>query len=159
ISAILAARSQPTEAQDIGLLQLLYYFGMFGASIFFVQCLVVRGLRRITAILVSIVTVLPYVYGGTRHLLLYIALPVVVICPRIIPRKWSATRLGAATAVMIMLLAVFQLQFTLRDVGWSHIGTVSIEDFTQANTTGQFGALLFAEYLVPDMHDYFMEPA
>jgi len=159
LDAVLAARSEARETQDIGLLLLLSYFGMFGASLLLVESFVTKGLKRVGTLAVATIAVLPYVYGGTRHLLLYISLPLIIIFPRLFTRKWNTTRLGAATFIMIMLMTVFQLQITLRDVGWSNIRAVPIDSFAQANTNGQFGALLFAEYLVPDTHDYFMEPA
>jgi len=55
--------------------------------------------------------------------------------------------LALVSAVSIVLL-VAQAQFAYRSVGWREIGNVAPEDITNLNNTGQFTALLFAEYLV-----------
>lgn len=159
LDALLASRSENIEAQDIGLFQVLFYFGMFGVSAFLVDSLMSRSLTRLRALAVAVLALLPYVAGGTRHFWLFISLPLTVIYLQRFSGRWNTTRLATAAAIMIVLLGVLQLQYTLRSVGWSKIGTVAMDDVAQVDVTGQFRPLLFAEYLVPDFHEHFMEPA
>jgi hypothetical protein len=62
-------------------------------------------------------------------------------------------------AAALIVLVVAQAQFAYRSIGWQEVGNAPTEELSQLNTTGQFTALLFAEYLVPNEHAYFMEPA
>ena len=59
---------------------------------------------------------------------------------------------------MVLCVAFTQLQFVYRDVGLNR-RAADTQQFKSLDTNGQFSALLYAIYLIPSHHEYFMEPA
>lgn len=160
LEALLAARSgSGPESQEIGLLHYLFFFGMYGAALCFVEALVYRGRVRIWKIFLGLITALPFIMGGARHLWLFVALPACIVALSHFRGKTTLGRAARWIGVMLVMFVVIQLQFTLRTVGWKEISNLAPSQLLQENTTGQFTALLFAETLVPETHDYFFEPA
>lgn len=163
IDALLASRGGAVERQEIGLLHYLYFFGMYGAAFFLAEALVYRDWRqtfsRARSLVLGLIASVPFIMlWGTRHLWLFVALPA---CILLVSHRAGKLKLGTALkwgAMILILLAVAQLQLALRLRGWTEIGTVSSEEVFSPSS-GQFTALLFAENLVPDIHDYFLELA
>jgi hypothetical protein len=159
IEALLASRSSADfEAPEPGLAQHLALFGVYGAALFFVYALRASTWRRFWWLFLALIVALPFIMGGTRHIWFYISLPSILIVLRGFKGQIDSQRVvGLITAVLIVFV-VAQLQFAYRSVGWREVGNAPTEELSQINTTGQLTALLFAEYLVPDQHAYFMEP-
>lgn len=159
ITALIASRSEINiETKDIGLVSYLLFFGMFGAALFLVEALVIRSIGKFRNLLIGGITVLPFISGGSRHLWLYISFPACVLIFRRLRGKLTISRVLRLCVIPLIILIVMQAQYAFRTLGWSEVQTFSKESLTDTDVTGQFTALLFAEYLVPDTHDYFMEP-
>jgi len=58
----------------------------------------------------------------------------------------------------MLMLMLFQAQIAVRRVGWNHFFEMKSDTFLALKPTLQFDSLLFAIYLVPRHHPYFMEP-
>lgn len=156
--ALLASRSVTDfEAPEPGLSQHLALFGMYGAALFFVYALKTSTWRRFSWLVLAVLTAVPFVSGGARHLWLYISLPSVLIVLRGFTGKLNTHRVLGLVAVVAIVLLVAQAQFAYRVVGWREVGKVAPDDLSTLNNTGQFTALLFAEHLVPNEHPYFKE--
>ena len=159
-NVVVASRSaSDLDVPEPGMAQHLTMFGMFGAALFFVYALKSNAWRRFWWLFLGAIAAVPLVSGGTRHIWLYISLPSVLIILRGFKtdsgKKYGALGLSAA---IVVVLAVAQIQFAYRGVGWREVGTVPVGDLSQLNTNGHFSALLFAEHLVPSEHAYFFEP-
>lgn len=158
IDSLLAARAGfNSTSQDIGLIVHVYWFGMFGAAFLLVEALVVRAWDRVWAFLPGAIAALPFVLRGTRHHWLFVGIPLCVAAFSGLGGKKGRPRMVGMALVVFLLLLVAQLQFFLRNVGWTEIQQVRAEELTRTDTTEQFTALIFALCLVPDIHDYFME--
>ena len=144
------------ETTDPGLAQHLALFSIYGAALFFVYALKAATWRRLWWLGLAVMTALPFVLGGTRHIWLYISLPSVLIVLRGFKGTFDRKRVIAFTTIALIVLVVAQAQFVYRSVGWS-IGEEPADQLYRANTNGQLSALLFAEYLVPGQHGYFQQ--
>jgi hypothetical protein len=160
MEALLASRSSADfEAPEPGLAQHMALFGIYGAALFFVYALRANTWRRFWWLFLAIIVALPFIMGGTRHIWFYISLPSILIVLRGFKGQLTTYRFVGLITVVLVVFVVAQLQFAYRSVGWREIGKAPTEELSQLNTTGQLTALLFAEYLVPSQHTYFMEPA
>ncbi len=158
IAAVLASRNgADLEAPEPGLAQHASVFGIYGASLFFVYALKVKTWQRIWWLVLGVLAALPMIAAGTRHIWLYISLPSLLIVLRGFKGSFTTSRLIALVAVALLILTVAQLQIAYRAVGWKEIGSETSQGVATVNTNGQFTALLFAEYLVPNEHGYFFE--
>jgi oligosaccharide repeat unit polymerase len=158
---LLAGRSRTgPAAEDIGYIQYLYYLGLFGSALLLAKGALSKEKNRRFYLLLGILSALPFVMvSGSRHLWLYIALPTVVISIRLFGGGTNPGRFLRISVLALVVLLVVQLQFALRQHGWTKTSYVSTQQIFQTGTTGQFTALLYAEYLVPEFHGYFREPA
>lgn len=154
---LLAARTgTEVEMDDVGLLHFLTFFGMYGAAILLAEAVLVRSKKRWWSLLLGGIAALPFIMGGARHLWLFVAFPAFILVSRS-EQKLTIGRLLRWAAISLALLVVLQLQYSLRSEGWSAVGKVESSRLLETDVTGQFDALLFAEYLVPERHEYFME--
>lgn len=159
IEGLLAARSGTgPESGDVGLLHYLYFFGMYGAAILLTEALIFRTVNRFWGLLLGGAASLPFILGGARHLWLFVAAPACTLAITRLPGRANLSRLVRWVGIGAVTLFVIQLQYAVREVGWRSIGDLTPTALLQGSTTGQFTALLFAEQLVPDTHDYFREP-
>lgn len=160
LDGLLAARSgDGPEVQEVGFYHYLYFIGMYGAALFLVESLFARSARLLVTVTIALLTSLPFILSGTRHLWLYIALPACVAWVRSYQGKITLARLLGAGVVAIVVVGIMQAQLLLRDVGWTSMERANGTGTIATGATGQFTALLFADYLVPEVHDYFKEPA
>ena len=160
IKVMLAGRAATDfETPEPGLSQHLALFGIYGAALFFVYALKTRTWRRFWLLILGASAALPFIMGGARHIWLYISLPSVLIVLRGFKGQLDRYRIVALTAAALLVLVVAQVQFSYRTEGWKDMSNLPKEDLSQINTNGQLTALLFAEHLVPNDHDYFMELA
>lgn len=158
VSALLASRSSADfEAPEPGLAQHLALFGMYGAALFFVYALKNNTWRRFWWLFLGAVVAMPFVMGGTRHIWLYISLPSVLVVLHGFKGQLDSRRIVGLAAAGLVVLAVAQMQFAYRSVGWKEVGNAPTEELAQLNNNGQLTALLFAEHLVPNEHAYFAE--
>ena len=158
VAAILASRSGTDfDAPEPGLSQHLALLGLYGAALFFVYALKTSTWRRFWWLFLGATAALPFVTGGTRHLWLYITLPSVLILLRGFKGQLDKYRVIGLIGAGIVVLVVAQAQFVYRSVGWREVGSVPLQGLSQINTNGQLTALLFAEHLVPNEHEYFRE--
>lgn len=159
ITALLASRSgTELEAPEPGLAQHVAVFGIYGASLFFVYALKTKTWQRFWWLFLGVLAALPLISGGARHIWLYISLPSLLIVLRGFKGSFTTSRLLALVSVALLIVIVAQLQIAYRAVGWKEIGNETTQELSAVNTNGQFTALLFAEYLVPNEHPYFLEP-
>ena len=159
ITALLTSRSgSELESPEPGLASHIAVFGIYGASLFFVYALKAKTWQRFWWLLLGILAALPLISGGARHIWLYISLPSLLIVLRGFKGSFTTSRLLALVSVALLILIVAQLQIAYRAVGWKQIGNETTQELSTLNTNGQFTALLFAEYLVPNEHPYFLEP-
>ena len=159
ITALLTSRSgSELESPEPGLASHIAVFGIYGASLFFVYALKAKTWQRFWWLLLGVLAALPLISGGARHIWLYISLPSLLIVLRGFKGSFTTSRLLALVSVALLILIVAQLQIAYRAVGWQEIGNEKTQELSTLNTNGQFTALLFAEYLVPNEHPYFLEP-
>jgi oligosaccharide repeat unit polymerase len=160
MAALWASRSTTEfESPDPGLAQHLALFGIYGAALFFVYALKVKTWRRMGWVVLGVLATLPFISGGARHVWLYISLPSLLIVLRGFKGSFTPSRVFALIAAAVFILLVAQIQIAYRAVGWSEVGNGANEELLNLNTNGHFTALLFAEYLVPNQHPYFKQPA
>lgn len=159
-SALTGGRGAANPAyQDVGFVNLITFFGLYGASLILVDALLFRSISRFQKLIVGTLVTAPFILGGVRHLWLFVAIPVGVVAFRINAKNLTLGRLMRWIMVAVALLVIVQLQLLVRQAGWSHITEVQLSDLTRTDSTGQFEALLVAQELVPESHGYFREPA
>ena len=159
-AALLASRSGTEfEAGEPGVAQHLALFGIFGGALFFVYALKVKTWRRLAWILLGVLSALPFVSAGTRHVWLYISLPSLLVLLRGFKGRFTPARVFAVIIATLFILTIAQFQIAYRTVGWREIGSGPTQELLSVNTNGHFTALLFAEHLVPDEHPYFRQPS
>lgn len=149
-----------TSVSEIGFLHYLTFFGMFGAGYLLSKGVLVSGKHRLLHLAAGAATATPLVMlSGTRHVWLFVALPVIVVGLSLSRGRLSKLKLLRLTFLVIASAFVMNLQVSLRAEGWDKIRDVDITRLTQGSSNGQYTALLHALYLVPRHHDYFLEPA
>jgi oligosaccharide repeat unit polymerase len=161
IASLLASRSGGNvEHTDIGLLGVVAEFGLSGSSILLLQGLLEGSRKRFLWLLLGLISFSPALLGGTRHLVLYVAVPVLVGMLRTVRGINLKKRVAVVALIALIVYALITLQYEFRYSGWKSIIAASAEDLIQQpiEATGQFDALLFAIYLVPNDHPYFLEP-
>ncbi|MBI4394422.1 MAG: oligosaccharide repeat unit polymerase [Euryarchaeota archaeon] len=135
----------------------LYPFGMFGMALVFAEAVVSKPARRPPWLGLAGLGIMIAIFGGARHILLFVLLPALalgLLSFRAMTRKRALTVIAAAVVVLLL----FQAQFAYRQYGWDKIGTYVPNELGKLSSVDQFSALLFAEYLVPSQHPYFLEP-
>jgi oligosaccharide repeat unit polymerase len=135
----------------------LYPFGMFGLALVLSEAVVSKPARRPFWLALAGFGVAIALFGGARHILLYIVLPPLALGFFSL-RAMTRRRVLIVIATTVVVLLLFQLQFAYRQYGWERFGTYVPNEIGKISTVQQFEALLFAEYLVPGQHPYFMEP-
>jgi len=157
-SVLLASRSGfETEWNDPGLIGHLFCLGVAGSSLVLVQAVCYRGPRRWLRLLWGAITALPFLMLGTRHQLLFLLLPVLLVFLRQWRGKLTAALFLRWCIGCLLVWLLLQVQYAVRSGGWGSIVSVTEEQLLNPNTNGHFIALLFAEHLVPGQHEYFHE--
>lgn len=160
VAGLVAARSgSGPEREDIGFLHYLTFVGMYGSGLLLTRATLARGLRATVLLAGGVVTALPFVLVGSRHPWMFVIFPVCLLTLAKTGEKAAVASAARWAVSLAALVLVAQLQFALRGTGWADLGRVEPAQLAQTNATGQFTALLFAEYLVPDVHPYFLELA
>lgn len=156
VSTLLAARSgSQMEWRDPGLVAYISTVGFFGVGLVAVEAFSGRPLKTQLALLAGIAST-PYVFGGARHHVLNVILPV-LLWQLACRRGGALTKAAGLTAASGGLLGLFTLQMVFRSVGWRATSSVTSLDLPILNMTGMFSALLFALYLVPGTVGYFFD--
>jgi oligosaccharide repeat unit polymerase len=157
--SLLAPRASRGPApNEIGLLHFLSFFGMFGVAYLLARSVVAAPPgRRILNFVAATLFVLPFVLTGTRHLLLFVIMPAVVIAAAQ-PQIRLNVRVTKAALLAGALLILVTAQSAARDRGWTLNTFARPTVANQFDVTGQFQAVLVATWLVPREHDYFFEP-
>lgn len=146
-----------TTARSASLANLFSYAAMFAAALLFVRTLVKKGARW-RSLAVATAVAAPLVLSGTRHVVLYVVMPVLAVAARRSSSRRTAGQ-GAKMAILVVgTLVVLQAQVVLRPVGFDKLGDIGPSRLLQTDVSGQFTALLFALELVPAHHGYFREP-
>lgn len=159
IDALLELRkSGAPNWQDLGLLQYTRMFGIYAAAYFLARVCVRRQYKKIWILATTIITIIPFVFTGTRYLAVFVFLPTIILLIRQrAPGKLRASHLTAWGSAAGMVFVLLQLQMQLRHRGVYAIENVGISDVANVNVTYQFSSLLFARYLVPGFYGYFHE--
>lgn len=151
-------KSGRPDWEDLGLLQYARMFGVYAAAYFLARVCVQRQFKNVWVLLVTAVTITPFVLTGTRHLALYAFIPALVLLVKNRSQgKLHLGHLSAWTTAALVLFVVLQLQMQLRQRGVTDVTAVKASDVANLNVTYQFSSLLFARYLVPTFHPYFKE--
>jgi oligosaccharide repeat unit polymerase len=161
LASLMASRSGGSvEHADIGLLGVVAEFGLAGSSILLLQGLLEKSRKRFLWLVLGLISFSPTLLGGTRHLVLYVCIPVLVGMLRTVRGVNLKKQIAFFGMFVFIFYLLVTLQFEFRDSGWRNITSASIQDLIQQpiEATGQFDALLFAIYLVPNIHPYFLEP-
>lgn len=161
VASLLQSRSQGGtalgyEASSYGM-NMLYYVGMYGTAFLFVRAAVFADKRWRCAALAAVCTV-PIILSGARHLVLYVALPLLAVALSNLGRSTGRRPYTRVLLLALAIVVIGQVQLILRPIGFDQASAVAPSQLLETDISGQFSALLFAEFLVPDMHDYFFEP-
>jgi oligosaccharide repeat unit polymerase len=158
-SALLNLRKSGRPDWDgLGLLQYARMFGIYAAAYFLARVCVQRQFKSVWVLLVTAVTITPFVLTGTRYLAVYVFLPALILLVKNRSQgKLHLGHLSAWGAAALLVFVVLQLQMQLRQRGVTHLTVVKAADVANVNVTYQFSSLLFARYLVPTFHPYFKE--
>jgi oligosaccharide repeat unit polymerase len=160
VDALISARHgvRNVATNDAGLIWNLSSLGLFGSAALFVNSFFSSLRLRLLDFLVGLVAIAPTIASGTRYRLLYVALPVLIIAfSRLVSRRHYG-RLALICAAGVLTLVLFQVQTAVRLAGWNHLFEVKYDALLALKPTLQFDSFLFALYLVPNQHPYFMEP-
>jgi hypothetical protein len=157
--ALIASRNaSSSEWESLGIWNNIFILGMCGSSRLLLDGLISTQGRRAWQVAVGLVACSPFILGGTRHLVLFVMLPVLA-AGIIRMKKMSFARAAGLCTAAVLVFAILQLEFAVRSRGWDDISDkVHTEDFI-ANSNGQFVAALFALHLVPAEHEFFHELA
>ena len=156
-AALLAARSDDTVLRDPTIASYLAMFGIFAAAVLGVRAF--SGRSSLADKGIAIAATLPFALAGTRHIWMYATLPLLVVMIRRIKGVLSPMRALRWALLAVALLTVTQLQTAMRTAGWTVITPEARSEFKRLDAYGNFTPQLFAQFLVPRHHDYFMEPA
>jgi oligosaccharide repeat unit polymerase len=160
IQVLLSSRHAVSDiaGRDAGLLVNLASVGMFGSAALFANGLFSRSRLKLLDLIIATIGVAPTIASGTRYRLLYVLVPLLVIAFARLVVQRQYTRLAVIAVGGILMLMLFQAQVAIRRVGWDHLLEMKSDTFLALKPTLQFDSLLFAIYLVPSHHPYFMEP-
>jgi oligosaccharide repeat unit polymerase len=163
LQTLLASRSSggidySDSLESLGPLVYLYIVGTYGAAVVLTSGIVARGARRLVALGVGgLATLIMMVLFGSRSILIFQLVPCCILLQRLFHGKLTAARQILIVGVAVLLLLGAQVQFIFRGVGFSDLSRLDAGRLLNANTAGQFSALLLALHLVPDSYDYFYE--
>jgi oligosaccharide repeat unit polymerase len=144
--------------RDAGLLVNFSSLSLFGSAALFAKVIFSRSPLKLLDLVVACIGIVPTIASGTRYRLLYIFIPLLVIAFDRLVKQRQYRRLTLIALGGMLMLMVFQTQVAVRRVGWSHLLEMKGDTFLAMKPTLQFDSLLFAVYLVPRHHPYFMEP-
>jgi oligosaccharide repeat unit polymerase len=159
---LLAMRSTHESPFGTDLQNYANFFGFFGVAMIIDAAASMKSAwsTRLGYILAAIVFAFPILASGGRNLVLFVIMPALALS---MLRNRGHIRPRVAIRWIVAGLCLFillQLQFAYRDSGLiSSNKAVSASNNAQLDTVGQFDALLFAVYLIPQHHPYFMEVA
>ena len=163
LQLLLSSRSDAgIEVEDVGLLQYVSYFGMFGAGMALLRAFQQRMPGRAWSLVLGLLAFVPILLSGTRHLLLYPALPIGVYAFLRYRGQFTPRRLLGGAVVLLVIFFAIRAQLAFRTTGWDDFQGELNEEQREALFSGkstlQFESLLVALVLVPDHLDYFHEP-
>lgn len=156
-SALLAARSDDTVFRDPTIASYLAMFGIFATVVLLLRAF--RRGSRMTDKFIALLAVIPFALAGTRHVWMFATLPVLVVTMRRMKGVLSPSRAIRWVLIAVALLVVSQLQTAMRSGGWTQVTPEAESEFKRLDAYGNFTPQLFAQFLVPRFHNYFMEPA
>ena len=160
VHVLLSSRHAVSDVagNDAGLLVNFSSLSLFGSAALLAKALFSRSPLKLLDLVVAFIGVVPTIASGTRYRLLYVFVPLLVIAfARLVARR-QYRRLALIAVGGMLMLMLFQAQSAVRRVGWNHLLEVKSDTFLAMKPTLQFDSLLFAVYLVPSHHPYFMEP-
>jgi hypothetical protein len=141
-----------------GTLDNLLLFGMYGAGLLVLEGLLFRPPHRFARIAGGLVATLGLAMSGTRHLLLFIILPLAALALLKMKGELRPGFVLKLCGCFAVLMVFFQIQAAVRTTGWETVTELSLRQLLPDPSDGQFTALLFAEDLVPGHHGYFLDP-
>jgi hypothetical protein len=136
----------------------LSIFGVYGGSILLAEGLLFRTPRRMLCIASGALVALVATLGGTRHIVLFIALPLMAISLAQLGGQIQPNRILRWCAGLVVFFLIIQVQAAVRSRGWDRVSELEFKDLFPAKQNGQFDCLLLAEELVPKYHAYFLDP-
>lgn len=142
-----------------GLLSHTTSLGLFGGSLMLTEALLFRPRHRFLSLFFGLFVTAAVLLTGTRHLLSFVVFPVIAVALIRMRGTLKSGRILRWCAGAILILLAIQLQLAIRTRGWDKISELRLADLVPHRPGGQFDALLFAEYLVPQQHDYFFDIA
>lgn len=117
-----------------------------------------RGLLRWCDLLVGLFGAVPFLAYGSRHQLIFVGIPAVLVWFYDKVRRINFRTLAASGLAAVLLLVVLQTQLAVRYKGWTSIGDIDAGNQEWFRPSAMFETLLFTTSLVPEVYDYFKEP-
>lgn len=143
-----------------GLLSHTTSLGLFGGSLMLSEAILFcRTRHRFLSLFLGLFVTAAVLLTGTRHLLSFVVFPVIAIALIRMHGTLKSRRILLWCTGAIMILLGIQVQLAIRTKGWDKISQLRLTELVPHKPGGQFEALLFAEYLVPQQHDYFLDLA
>jgi hypothetical protein len=151
------------SAQDLGggaagLLGHITHFAKYATAVCIVLILVTYGKRSLVLWAGAILGGVFFFLQGTRHHLLFVAVPVAVYVFRRTFERARRRDLLLLVCVVVVVGLAYQLQTVLREKGWSSIRQVEVRELFAFAGMDHADALMFSLTLVPKHHDYFHTP-
>lgn len=161
LEGLVRSRSAPNPLRrPAGAWSYFTFLGMFGIAYLASRAVVgEESVERWTDAFSGILAALPLIMLGTRHKVLYLLVPVVLVAIKKAHRSLSRRRLWELGGIGVLGFLVLRAQFAFRQHGWDPTNPRVWESFANLSSVSQFKAMLLAINLVPRSHDYFMEPA
>jgi oligosaccharide repeat unit polymerase len=106
---------------------------------------------------VAVAACAPVILGGTRFLVLYIVLPLILVLLGRSRKRAAGINVAKVILVAVLCAVTFQAMLYFRSRGVTSLRNISVTDIGEAKTNFQFDALLLSRYLVPDTYDFIHE--
>ncbi len=141
----------------VGLLAHLTHFAQYGTAVGIVLIVVTYGRRSIVLWVGAFTGLVFFMLQGTRHHMLFVAVPVAVYVFRLMVQQRKRKLLALLVCGLLLIGLVYQLQTALRERGWREIGNIDPRDLIAFKGMDHIEAMIFSLVLVPEQHDYFHE--
>lgn len=145
------------ELTNPGLVEHWISLGLFGAALWLCRSLEGPRWRRILRFTVAVAACAPVILGGTRHLIVYIVTPLILL---LFGRgRTRVARASVAKVVLVALLCAvtFQAMLYFRSRGVTSLRDITLTDIGEVKTNFQFDSLLLSRYLCPDQYGFIHE--
>jgi len=152
------ARAGSLDDMFPGLEMNLYWVSLFSCTVLLVEGVVYERRWGRWRAAVGLLLSSPLWLTGTRHLAVYLIMPVILAWLLTQPGRGLGRKVIRMILILLVVVVVLQAILLVRSYGWDHLAEVDLGQILTSKPTYQFESLLVAVYLVPQRHDYFYEP-